>query len=134
MAVIQWTPVEPPTGEDMPSGVEQIQWASMANGDTGQPYIAPHYPDKTVQVHGTFGVGGNARIQGTLEVSSPTNWQTLSDPNGNDLNFDATKVTTNGKGVETILENVQQIRPNITAGDGTTSLTVRLQISTVARR
>ncbi len=110
-----------PTTRTPKHGIVLFTWGPMVNGDTGAPVQAPDYPDKSVMVTGTFGAGGNCRIQGTLEtITTPTLWQTLADPQGNVLDFGAAKV-------EAILENTFQYRPNVTAGDGTTSLTVVLQ-------
>lgn len=90
----------------------------LANGDTGQPVEMPGFADRSIQVEGTFGAGGNLRIQGS---NSGANYATLTDPQGNDLNITAAKI-------EQISEVVRWMRPNVTAGDGTTSLTVTLLV------
>lgn len=127
MATVAYTIELPADGDIYPEGVRVVKWANLASGDVGQPYRAPHYSDKTVQVSGTFGTGGNCRIEGSLAYSGAPVWATLTDPQGNNLDFTAAKL-------ESVAENVVDIRPNITAGDGTTSITVRLLVSTVARR
>lgn len=114
MAVINET-VENPI-----KGLYIVTWGPMLNGDTGRPFVCGHFQDKTVQVEGTFGVGGNARIEGSNYSGSET-WATLSDPQGTALDIVAADPH-----VEAVLENPFKIRPNITAGDGTTSLTVKL--------
>lgn len=93
-----------------------VSWAALANGDVGAPLDTGDFADRTVQVLGTFGSGGQVTIQGSLDGS---NWFTLSNPTGNALVF----TSAGGKGV---LEMVRYLRPNITAGDGTTSITVLL--------
>jgi len=93
-----------------------VRWTPLANGDDGQPIDLQDFPDVSVQVFGTFGVGGNLRIQGSNE-QAPTNWATLNDPQANALDFTAAKI-------EQVLENVRWIRPAVTAGDVTTALTV----------
>lgn len=97
-------------------------YTPMVNGDTGLPLELGNYSDRSVQVFGTFGAGGNVRIQGTLQDpnNSPT-WATLNDPASNALDFTAAKI-------EQVLELTRGIRPNITAGDGTTSLTVIVMV------
>lgn len=95
-----------------------IGWTPLANGDDGQAWDTQDFPDISVQVLGTFGAGGNLRLEGCNEVT-PTNWATLADPQANALDITAAKI-------EQVLENVRWIRPRVTAGDGTTSLTVRL--------
>lgn len=95
----------------------RFTYATMANGDTGVPIHErwSDFSDRVVQVLGTFGAGGNVRIQGTLD--SGTTYATLTDPQGNALDVTAAKI-------EQILEGVPVMRPNITAGDGTTAITV----------
>lgn len=95
-----------------------IGWTPLANGDDGQAWDTQDYPDVSVQVLGTFGVGGNLRIEGCNEVT-PVNWATLNDPQANALDVTAAKI-------EQVLEMPRWIRPRVTAGDGTTALTVRL--------
>lgn len=97
-----------------------IVWALMTSGtsDVGSPYGIVLGADRSIQVTGTFGVGGNCRIQGCNEAT-PVNWATLTDPQGNALDFTAAKI-------EQVSEMTRWIRPSITAGDGTTSLTVTL--------
>ena len=98
--------------------IYMIQWPAMANGDTGTPYIMPHAPERSVQIKGTFGAAGNCRIEGSNDKTSPT-WAALNDPFGTALNVTAAKLVQ-------ILENSYQIRPYITAGDGTTAITVTI--------
>ncbi len=93
-------------------------WASLANGDSGDPIFLPSNPDQTVQVLGTFGTGGTVILEGTLE-ETPTTYFPLVDPQGNAISFTSA-------GGEVVLENVAWIRPRVTAGDGDTSLTVIL--------
>ena len=101
---------------------------TLGNGDDGTPVEAPHYPDKTVQVYGTFGAGGTLLIEGTTATAAAgATWATLNDPNGNALSITAAKI-------EAVLENVWLIRPRVSAGDGTTSLTARILFSSSARR
>lgn len=96
----------------------QVQWANMANGQTGVPVDLIEYSDRSVQLEGTFGSGGSVSIQGTNDL---TNWETLRDPS-------STALTLTSAGLHGILELTGQIRPNVTAGDGTTALTVTLVV------
>jgi hypothetical protein len=95
-----------------------VGWTPMLNTNDGQALDTQDFPDISVQVLGTFGAAGNCKIEGCNEVT-PTNWTTLNDPQGNALDFTAAKM-------EQVLEIPRWIRPRITAGDGTTSITVRL--------
>lgn len=91
-------------------------WSALANGEAGDKASLLAYADKTVQVFGTFGAGGSVTIQGS---SDGTNWATLTDNQGSDLTFTAA-------GIAMIIENTRYIRPNCTAGDGTTSLSISI--------
>ena len=95
-----------------------ITWAGMANGDVGQAYGKPPWSDRSVQIIGTFGSGGNVRILGSLDGA---NFATLTDPQGNAIDVTAAKI-------EQVTEATVEIKPQITAGDGTTSLTVLLLV------
>lgn len=95
-------------------------WSSMANGDTGEPVVLPTLGDRSVQVQGTFGSGGNCRLEGTNDGS---NYHACNDYQGNALNMSVA-------GLKPVAEATYKMRPNITAGDGDTLLTVTL----VARR
>jgi hypothetical protein len=88
----------------------------VPNGETGDPLPFTKYADRSVQVSGTFGAGGTVVVQGS---NNGTNYHTLTDPQGNALSFTAA-------GLEQITEVVKFIRPSVTAGDGTTSLTVTI--------
>lgn len=87
---------------------------TQTTSDDGEPMELPGWPDRSVQVFGTFGTGGSVRIQGS---NDGTNWAVLTDPQGNDLNITAAKI-------EAITELTRYVRPLVTAGDGTTSLSV----------
>lgn len=96
--------------------VVRITWANMANGDDGTPVQHIQWADRSLQVVGTFGAGGNLRWEGS---NDGTNYATLTDPQGNALDITTAKI-------EQISEITAKARPRVTAGDGTTSLTVTL--------
>lgn len=103
-----------------PSGdvrVTRVAWLNCANGDTGNPVGLSVYQDRSVQVLGTFGAGGSVTIQGSNDGG--TTWSTLTDPLGNALTFTAA-------GIKQIVELPYQVRPSVTAGDGTTAIDVWL--------
>lgn len=99
-------------------GNQIYTWSPMASGDDGSPAGSTGAGDRTVQVHGTFGVGGTMLIEGTLDM---TNWFTLRDPSGVSLSFTSA-------GLKAVLENVLAIRPRVTGGDISTSLTAIIAI------
>lgn len=103
--------------------VSKTQWTPLLQGDTGAVSSGHRLSDKTVQWFGTFGTATVA-LEGSNDGG--TTWAALKDANGTDLSALATA------DVRTILENPQMIRPAITGGDGTTSLTVILVETTAA--
>lgn len=109
-------PALPVTGDF--DDVIVVEWTGLLNGDTMAPVQLPNLVDRSIQVAGTFGVGGNLRVQGT-NFSTYINEVPLSDAQGNILDVTAAKI-------EQILEMTLFIAGAVTAGDGTTSLTVRL--------
>jgi hypothetical protein len=122
MAVVAFEIEQPAAGHGIPEGVKIVKWVLSA-GDTGAPYVCPHYADKTVQASGTF--GGTVTLQGSNEIAAvPTAWSTLHDPSQNDLAYTAA-------GMDAILENPYQIRPSLSAGG---PVTVRVVMTTAARR
>ncbi len=94
------------------SRVVVATWASLANGDTGNDFSAPDLPDKTVTVSGTFGSGGSVSMQDAGGAN-------LTDQNGDAVTFTAA-------GSKLIAENPEGMHPNVTAGDGTTDLTIKV--------
>lgn len=90
-----------------------VTWTALANGDSGTPVSYPGFADVSFQVTGTFGIAGNLRIEGSNDSA---NYAALTDPQGNALDFIATKI-------EQVEEVVLRYRPRATAGDGTTALT-----------
>jgi hypothetical protein len=78
------------------------------------------YSDRTAQVTGTFGAGGNLRVQGSNDLAI---YAALSDPQGSALNIGSAAI-------KQILEVALLMRPLVTAGDGTTDI----DVSIIARR
>lgn len=111
MATVQPTVDYAPNGQG--NGV-LVTWASMANGDVGAPVEGVDYADRTVQFGGTFGAGGSVTLKGS---NDGTNYIALTDPQGN-------AITKTAAALEVIEEAPRLSRPEVTAGDGTTSITV----------
>lgn len=95
-------------------GINVTTWAAVPNGNQGAAQSAPGYNDKCVHVIGTFGAAGSVAMEGS---NDNVNWAPLHDTAGNAIAITAF-------GLKQILENPIYIRPNVTAGDGTTALTV----------
>lgn len=92
-------------------------YSTVVNGNDGAPIPALYddYSDRSVQVLGTFGAGGNARIEGSNDGG--TTYATLRAP-------DSTALDLTAASLKQILEVTLLTRPRITAGDGTTSITI----------
>lgn len=102
--------------------VSTTTWTPLANGDTGTPESPGRLSDRSIQIKGTFGAGGSVTIQGS---NDNVTWATLRDPAGLALTFTSADI-------KEILENTNFIRPNVTAGDGTTALTVIVAAASTA--
>ena len=101
------------------TSIKRGQYQPMANGDSGVPFGFPDWADRTIQVFGTFGAGGTLIIEGSNDLGpTPTNWTAMVDQNGTALSFTAA-------GVRLLNEEPLWIRPRVTAGDGTTAITVQ---------
>ena len=87
-----------------------VEWPNLGNGDSGEVFLGMDLADKTVQVKGTFGTGGTVVIEDDQDI-------VLTDPQDNALSFTS-------KGTKVIMENPVKLNPRVTAGDGTTSITV----------
>lgn len=103
-------------GYQAPQGYITVQWTPMANGDVGLPPAinTAVYGDVAYQVAGTFGTGGSVAVEGSCDG---TNYAALRDPQG-------TTIAMTAASIKQVLENVLITRPHVTAGDGTTALTV----------
>lgn len=92
-----------------------ITWGPMQNGDVGAPvYDIWNYADRSIQVEGTFGAGGAVAGEGSNDGA---NFRTLSTPQGSSLLITQPSINA-------VVELSRMFRPHVTAGDGTTSLTV----------
>ena len=109
-----------PPGAGSGNTVVIATWGPMQNGDVGLPAVTTSpglalFADTSVQVVGTFGAGGSVAFEGS---NDGVNYAALHDPEGNTIALTAASP------LKAILENVMNDRPHVTAGDGTTSLTV----------
>jgi hypothetical protein len=98
-----------------------VRWDGLLNGDDGQPIDLGAYADRTIQVLGTPGVGGNLKVEGSLlpEPTLDADFATLTDPQGNLLDVTGAKI-------EAVSEATRWLRPHITAGDGSTNFSIIL--------
>lgn len=94
-------------------------WTPLTNSNTtgdGAGYTGSG--QRAIQVTGTFGAGGTCIVEGTLDN---TNWFQLNDLGGTAISFTAA-------GLKGIREDVLAVRPRVTGGDGTTSLTAVMTV------
>ena len=92
---------------------------TLANGEAGDAMQFTEFADKCVQFGGTFGAGGTVILEGSNDLTSPSNWSPITDPQANAISKTAAAI-------EQILETPMWVRPRVTAGDGTTAITVKL--------
>ena len=110
------------TTENLVGSTIRVTWTGLSTTDNvGTAVRAPDHTVKDVQVFGTFGAAGNVNIEGSLDAE--TTWATLNDVQGNALAFTAAKI-------ERVQETAASVRPSVSAGDGTTSLTVVMILTT----
>lgn len=117
--------IRQPTRADMASSLPAclITWTGLDNDDSGSPVELIDYPDKTATITGTFGAGGTIVIQGS---NDGTNWFTMTDAQ-------SAAVSKTAAAMELLVEAPRYIRPLVTAGDGTTSLTVQIMCRRTSR-
>lgn len=113
----------------------QVQWTPMQNGDVGlavgstigdgSSAVVPSqggsfagFADKSIQASGTFGAGGSVACEGTNEGTT-TNFFPLTNPSG-------TTIALTAASGSAVTEAVIWVRPHVTAGDSSTSLTVTM--------
>lgn len=106
-----------------PANSRFITWDTLEQGDSGLPLEGPNLSDKTFSLTGTYG-GATVTIEGSNDGST---WITLKDPFGDLYSYTA------GSKCEIILQNPRYLRPNVTGGDGTTSLTFSITANGAAK-
>lgn len=111
MATITATKARSPS---FASDVQIVTWTPLANGDSGSAIEMGRHADKSVQILGTFGSGGTVVFQGS---NDGTNWVTLN-------NLQGTALSVTSATIKGVAEMTRYVRPSVTAGDGTTSITV----------
>lgn len=96
----------------------RVVWAGLTVGDVGGGYAGmSEFSDRSIQTTGTFGVGGVVIFTGSN--NDGTDYAVLSDPGGVSLMLISAKI-------KQVTEYTQAVRPEVTAGDGTTAITVTM--------
>lgn len=98
-----------------------VTWTGLtfATTDVGDPVQLAAWSEKTFQAFGTWGAGGNVVIEGSNEPSNPTNWSPISNRQGT-TPFNLASATS----INTSQDRPIWVRPRVTAGDGTTNVSV----------
>lgn len=102
----------------IPRGSVKVQWTLEA-GDVGRGVPVSSFPDKTIINRNTGGGAVYGTSTFTFKGSNNSTdgedgtWQTLADKQGNAISKTA-------DGVESVLENPLWVRPEYSAGTGTT--------------
>ena len=117
MAVIQPT-VTDPQGD---GSTKLVKWAALANTDTGAPFMMPAFSQMSMQVTGTIGTGGKVQLKGS---QTGTTYAQLPNKQGTAIELSALGFAQSDCGAA-------YVRPEITAGDGTTALTVEILFTRV---
>lgn len=111
MATIAASILNPAAGDAL-----VLTFTPMVNGDVGAASDCNSFGDRSIQVFGTFGAGGSVALEGS---NDGVNWFALRDPS-------STTIALTAAGIKQVLEMTRFVRPHVTAGDGTTSLTAIL--------
>ena len=109
----------------------EVQWSGLLNGDNGAGYQVPPFYYATVTVRGTFGTGGSVTLKGTdfADATAVTSWDALHDSRGGTGSTNA--LTFTARGTNAIAEAPAMMAPHVTAGDGSTNLTVTISFAAV---
>lgn len=105
-----------PTVEQFGTSSVRVTWPHVKNGDTCNPVNLGIYSDRSIQVVGTFGVGGTVQVHGSNDAS---NFAQLSDLRGTAFAITTAKI-------EQIEDVTYALKPVVSAGDGTTDLTITM--------
>lgn len=101
-----------------------VTWSLLTTTNNyGSAVRLPGWADRSVQLTGTLSAAGAVTMYGS-NVFSPNaanddDWAILNDAQGD-------PIVLNSLRIEAIIEVPLWVRPKITAGDGSTSLTVRM--------
>ncbi len=95
-----------------------VSWPNLKADSVGARHELPAFNDRSIQVEGTWGIGGKLVIEGS---NTDNGYSVLNDEHGVDLEF-------SGDGLRSISEAVRFIRPRVIGGDGTTNLTATLLV------
>ena len=88
-----------------------VKWVLGGAYDTGLPFTGSKYPDKSVQMYGTWNAS-HVMLEGTNENGTPAHFLALNDHSLNPIELAADDVVQ-------VLENCHQYRPRVVSGTAT---------------
>ena len=103
------------TGGPNVYGTFKFTWEALKNTDDGNEVICAQFPIKSVQVLGTFSGPATVIMEGSNDGG--TTWAPLTDKQGSAISFTSA-------GIAAIEENMERIRPLLTAGDASADIDV----------
>lgn len=122
MAIVNYQPITLTAGAQRRDCIA-LSW-TLANGDQGQRFEIGAYSDYSLHLVGVPGTGLSMTLRGSDLIlpieSTAADWVALTDPRGNPFTFTAI-----GR-LEQVEDMVRWISPEVTEGDGTTSVTAYL--------
>lgn len=95
--------------------VYKAVWTGLTGSDDGEALELRGYNDRSIQVEGTFD-SGTVTVKGS---NDSTNYEGIRDPSSTALTFTAA-------GLKGVLEAVRLIKPVVSGGGGSCSLTVTM--------
>jgi len=106
------------------------QWTGLLNGDDGSWVTVMGFTDLTAIASNTFGVGGSVAIEGTMILTgTPAASEIFACRSPSETVIALVSASPSRQ----VLEGPFRIRPRVTAGDGTTNLTVTIRAKASAR-
>lgn len=99
-------------------------WTPVTNADTCRAVSYPEYTDRSVHVYGTF-TGSSVAVQGSN--NGGVSFAALNDPT-------STVIAITTEGIRAVLENSDQIRPSVSGGSGSLSISVLFHLSNPLRQ
>jgi len=98
--------------------VRIVEWNNIANGDTCAPFDCTAYPDKSIDLHGTYDTGTIA-IHGSNHPTTPV-YSVLTDA------FDTALTALAANEVKVVMQHTALIKPVLTGGGASTDLDITM--------
>lgn len=103
-----------------------VKWTGLLNGDDGAWFSEPGMVVRAYSVSGTFGAGGNVALKATCGNAIDPTAPIVGTQTDESIITGAGAITVAGTVTAGQYTAAPSYRPTVTAGDGTTSLTVTM--------